>query len=236
MTPLIQFYFFDDVSVERASHQKHLGIYLDEKLNFKMHIDTVSCKVNKGISIIKKLKHTLPRKPPLLTIYKAFLRSHIDYGDIIYDQPSNESFCEKLESVHYKAALAITGTIQGTSRKKFLESLKSRSWFRRLCCMFEIIQNQAPGYLISKPKQNFNSRNIYILSYNCQTEYFKSSFFLASLEEWFHLDPNIRNSETINVLLPFIHPLENSIFKIFGPEGLNYLLVNISFEIIFKNV
>ena len=50
----------------------------------------------------------MPRKS-LITIYKAFLRPLIDYGDIIYDQPQNESFCEKLESVQYKAALAITG-------------------------------------------------------------------------------------------------------------------------------
>ena len=50
------------MSVEKVPHQKHLGIYLQEKLNFKMHIETVLCKVNKGISIIKELRHTLPRK------------------------------------------------------------------------------------------------------------------------------------------------------------------------------
>ena len=66
-----------------------------------------------------------------MTIYKAFLRTLIDYGD----QPQNESFCEKLESVQYKAALAITGAIQTTSPKKICqklgpESLKSRRWYR----------------------------------------------------------------------------------------------------------
>ena len=193
------------MSVERASHHKHLGIYLDERLNFKMHTETVLCKIKKGISIIKKLRHTLPRTS-LLTIYKAFLRPHIDYGDIIYNQPSNESFCGKLESVQYKAALAITGAIQLISREKILielglELLKSRRWFRRLCCMFKTMKNQVPEYLnnlIPKSKQNFNSRNIYIASCNYRTEYSKSSFFHASLEEWVHLDPSIRNSETIN--------------------------------------
>ena len=43
------------------------------------------------------------------------LRPHIDYGNVIYDQPSNECFYVKLESVQYKAALAITDAIQGTS-------------------------------------------------------------------------------------------------------------------------
>ena len=52
----------------------------------------------------------MPRKS-LITIYKAILRALIDYGDIIYDQPQNESFREKIESVQYKAALAITGAI-----------------------------------------------------------------------------------------------------------------------------
>ena len=85
----------NNIQVERASYVKHFGILLDEKLN-------------KGISVLKKLRYSLPRKS-LLTIYKAFLRPLVDYGDIIYDQPQNESFCDKLESVQYKAALAITG-------------------------------------------------------------------------------------------------------------------------------
>ena len=62
--------FFHDIPVERASHQEHLGIYLDEKLNLKIRIETVLCKVNKGISIIKKLRHTLPTKS-LLTIFET---------------------------------------------------------------------------------------------------------------------------------------------------------------------
>ena len=78
-------------------------------------------------------------------MYKAFLRPLIDYGDIIYDQPQNESFCEKLESVQYKPALAITGAMQGSSREKLyqelgLESLKSRRWYKRLCCMYKIMK------------------------------------------------------------------------------------------------
>ena len=52
-----------------------------------------------------------------------FAKPLIGYGDIIYDQPKNESFCEKLESVQYKAALVITGAIQGTSREKIYQEL-----------------------------------------------------------------------------------------------------------------
>ena len=79
----------------------------------------------------------LPRQS-LITIYKSFIRPHFDYGDIIYDQPNNESFCHLIERVQYNAALAITGAVKGTSQLNIcnelgLKSLKFRRWFRRLC-------------------------------------------------------------------------------------------------------
>ena len=73
----------------------------------------------------------LPRSS-LLTIYKSFVRPHLDYGDVNYDQPNNSRLSDKIESVQYNAALAITGTIRGTSNEKLyqelgLESLKDRT-------------------------------------------------------------------------------------------------------------
>ena len=87
----------NNIQIEKSSNQKHLGLILAEKLNFKQHIDSAISKINKGIAVIKKLRYNVPRKS-LITIYKAFLRPLIDYGDIIYDQAQHESFCEKLES------------------------------------------------------------------------------------------------------------------------------------------
>ena len=61
----------------RVSHQKQLGILLDEKLNFKQYVDNTIVKVNKGKSVITTLRHSLPRKS-LVTIHKAFLQPLID--------------------------------------------------------------------------------------------------------------------------------------------------------------
>lgn len=58
-----------------------MGIYLDEKVNFKKHIENKLCKVSEGISVIKNPRHTFKKnqgKKSLLTIYKAFLRKHTD--------------------------------------------------------------------------------------------------------------------------------------------------------------
>ena len=79
-------------------------------------------KVNKTIGLLRILQNVLPRSA-LLTIYKSFIRPHLDYDDTIYDQAYNASFHQKLELLQYKACLAITGAIRGTSREKLYEKL-----------------------------------------------------------------------------------------------------------------
>ena len=63
-------------------------------------------KAIKGIGIIRRLSHIVPRKS-LLTIYKSFIRPHLDYYDVIYDQADNKSFCTKIERIQYNAAIAM---------------------------------------------------------------------------------------------------------------------------------
>ena len=64
---------FNNVDVGQIRSQKHLGMFLDFKLSFNEHLETVYAKVNRGIAILCKL----------LTIYKSFIRLHFDYGDVI---------------------------------------------------------------------------------------------------------------------------------------------------------
>ena len=82
-------------------------------VDFKEHIQNVLNKVSKTIGLLSKLQKILPR-PPLITIYKSFIRPHVDYRDVIYNQVYNVSFHQKIESIQYNA-LAITEAIRGTS-------------------------------------------------------------------------------------------------------------------------
>ena len=78
--------------------------------------------VNKGIGMVKKLSRNVPRHS-LVTLYKTFIRPHLDYTYIIYDKPNNMNICNKFESLQYNAALAITGAIRGSSKKKLFQEL-----------------------------------------------------------------------------------------------------------------
>ena len=133
--------------------KKHLGIILDSKLTFEDHYKTVLSKTNRTIGLLRKLRNLLPREA-LITIYKAFVRPHLDYGDILFDEVFNASFQEKLESIQYNACLALTRTIRGTSKEKLyqevgLESLQLRRWYIKLRLFYKIFKNKSPGYLFN---------------------------------------------------------------------------------------
>ena len=118
--------FFNNIPVMETDIQKHLDLHLDSKLTFDIPFETILSKANGTIGLLRKLQQVLPR-PSLITIYKAIIRPHLDYGDNIFDQPFNNSFYQRLESFQYNAALAITGAIRGTSKEKLYQELRFES-------------------------------------------------------------------------------------------------------------
>ena len=100
--------------------------------HFNEHINHILSKVNKSIGLLRKFQSVRPRSS-LLTIYNTFIRSHLGYADVVYDQ-YYKSFHEKLESIQCNAALAVTGAVRGSSTKKLYQKswLKNRRWFRKL--------------------------------------------------------------------------------------------------------
>ena len=90
--------------------------------NFKLCPTTLQIstkKVNKTIAILRKLQNILPR-PALLTIYKYFVRTHLYYGNIIYDQGFNSSSHQKFESPlqYYAADFSYQSVIRETAWEK----------------------------------------------------------------------------------------------------------------------
>ena len=50
------------------------------------------------MGLINRISVSIPRKA-LLAIYNSFIRSHLNYGDIIYDKLKSQNFQNKLEKV-----------------------------------------------------------------------------------------------------------------------------------------
>ena len=114
--------YFNNIPVSSTSVHKHLGMLLDDKLSYEHHLKFVLNKVKKTIGLLRKFQQILSRQS-LITIYKLFIRPHLDYRDIVYYRAFNNSFHKNLESVQYNAAIAITGAIRGTSSEELFQEI-----------------------------------------------------------------------------------------------------------------
>ena len=141
--------------VVKVNEQKHLGLIFEPGLSFEKHLSEKIIKDRKNVGILKHLSTVLPLKT-LDQMYKALVRSHLDYCDIFYRitsiihqsplRVSLNSLMDKVERIQYQAALAITGAWQGSSRTKIYdeldwETLSDRRKCRRSLRVHKIINN-----------------------------------------------------------------------------------------------
>ena len=68
---------FNCNQVIQTPYQKHLGTFLDDTFNFGKHLKYIADKVNKSFGLLRKIHKLLPRRS-LVTIYRSFIRPHID--------------------------------------------------------------------------------------------------------------------------------------------------------------
>ena len=192
-------------------------------------------KARKGIGLQKYLSKYLPRHT-LNEVYKLYVRPHLDYGDVIYHIPAKvyelnqniilPNLMEKLESVQYSAALAVTGTWRGASREKLYtelgwESLSSRRWSRRLTLFYKIIDNLSPMYTknsippLHQSQYSLHGQDV-IGRLRARTEKYKSSFYPNCLSESNKLEPKLKLAPSVAIFkkkfLSIIRPPAKSVF------------------------
>ena len=137
---------FNGDAVVKVNEQKHLGLTLEPGLSFEKHLSEKIIKAKKNIGILKHLSKFLPLRT-LDQMYKALVRSHLDYCDIFYHLPSithqpplGRTLCslmEKVESRKNTISSCSCNYWQGSSRSKIFdelgwETLSDRRKYRRV--------------------------------------------------------------------------------------------------------
>ena len=74
----------DEQTIAARVSYKYLGIYLDRKLNFDIHIGKVVEKLSKQCGIVYKLRETL-NTSHLLAYIRAFVSHIVQYGVLLFD-------------------------------------------------------------------------------------------------------------------------------------------------------
>ena len=144
---------------------------------------------------------------------------------------------DKLESVQYSAALAVTGAWRGTLREKLFDelgvgyfNLHRRS--RRLVLLYKILNILKPDYTripISLLSELFYSpcENNVVGQICARSTSYKTSFYPHCLSEWNKVDHEIRLSPSVssfrNKFLSLIRSPAKPVFSSLYPKGLEIL-------------
>jgi len=92
--------------IKRVSSLKHLGVVIDEHLDWEPHIDTICQKIGRSLYGLKQLRDLVP-KDTLITMYKALIQPTFDYCDLDWSN-LNKGQADRLQKLQNRAARIIT--------------------------------------------------------------------------------------------------------------------------------
>jgi hypothetical protein len=115
-------HILNNVSIKQVLCYKHLGLIFNDKMTWSDHIDDICKRSNKCLDIISKIRYLLSRLC-IEKLYKSFVRSLLDYSDVIYDNCSNID-STKIENIQRRACIILTSAIRVTKLKTLLKEAK----------------------------------------------------------------------------------------------------------------
>ena len=200
--------FLNGQVIKQVEQHKHLGIILSQDLKWSAHIDDLIDRTYKKLDLMRGLKFKLD-KQSLETIYFSFIRSGMEYGDMLWTG-TYENDLAKLDRIEIEALRIITGaTARSNVNLTYSEvnwhPLRERRVNHSLIMMYKIINglapeylaNLMPGYIRDETQYNLRNRDSLRIPY-ARTETFRRSFLLHTVSLWNDLHPNIQHLPCLN--------------------------------------
>ena len=137
----------EDIHIKREHVTKFLGVFIDENLSWKQHIEILSSKISKSIGILYKSRDVLSRQF-LKQLYFSFIRSYVNYANIAWASNS-KSKLERLYRCQKHPARVIYHKDLYTHASPLLNDMKGLNVFKLnifniLCFMYQCKQNLNP--------------------------------------------------------------------------------------------
>ena len=193
--------------IDEVKHHKYLGLTFSYNLKWSEHINDISTKARKRLSLMTPLKFKLDRRS-LEIMYTAFALPTMEYGNVVWGG-TYENDLQKLEKIHVDAMRLVTGATARSNINNLYNETKWQSISLRhsnavAIMLFKIKHDFSPEYLrILLPPENTdrttyqlrNRENTHIPA--ARLESFKRSFFPFSTRVWNDLPSDLRNSRSL---------------------------------------
>lgn len=187
-----------------VSSVKYLGILINSDLSWSPHVSNLCNKVRKLVGLLYRRFYKHADSSTLLTLYKAFIRPHLEYNSIVWD-PYLIGDINSLEKIQ-RFALRVCLKSWTTDREHLysqshIPALDDRRKQARLCHMYKIVND-----LTDFPEAPFQFRAInFVTRFShdqqlrniaARTSQYQNSFFPRTIAQWNSLPADIVNSSS----------------------------------------
>ena len=182
-----------------------LGVELDQKLKFNIHVDEICSQTGKQINALKRIKHHL-EKDSKMTIYNSYINCNFNYCSVIW-MFANQSTLDKLERTNKRALRFVTNKGH-ISYEEMCRQEKQLNIYRRCIKsmaiqLFKVKQGTAPSYikeLFSVQNSGYAMRDnqkMTLPEFNTVT-FGKNSFRYFGAKVWNNIPIYIKNSTSLS--------------------------------------
>ncbi len=196
-TPKIQ---LNNCQVNFVHEHKHVGIWLNNKLDWKTHISKIASKANSRIGILRKFKYKLPRFV-LNQIYLSFVRPTMEYGGPLFAYEDDKEL-KILDNIQMEALHIVSGAKKRTSHEILKNEanwpdLSLRRTFQQVSVIHKAIHKKFPKYLLNSlpPMSDSTARPERRYKFNTppfEHAYYRDSVIPKSVANWNNLPNHIR--------------------------------------------
>ena len=205
---------FNNVCLNPVSDHKHLGLTLSKDCKWNSHITSMVNKAWARLGCLRSFKYTL-NKSCLETLYIMFVRPLLEYGDVVWDNCTEQQKSD-IEAVQIDAARIITGATKYCNTASLyaelnMQPLTDRRKQHKLTLLFKMKNNLVPNYICNlipnAPDHRYPLRNqnaIPLIA--CKTQLYKSSFLPSAIRSWNSLPSTVTSQPTVSSFKRSINP------------------------------
>lgn len=193
-------------TIKRSSHEKYLGLWVDDKLTWKLHIDHVKTKLISLLRALRKVTKCIPKKVCLI-IYSFLVKSNLEYLIEVWGSAAKSNL-NPLQRIQNKIIKVLFNYPYLYPTKKLYEKtnlLNLKQLYTYYTCILikKITKNSVQSNIqLHKKTITYNTRSknkFQLMTARARTNYGKKTILVEGAQLFNDLPEDIKKCDNINI-------------------------------------
>jgi ribonuclease P/MRP protein subunit RPP40 len=205
-------YKMQGTSLEIVKNHPYLGVELNEKLKFNLHIDNITSKASSALGFLKRNLRHCPKQVKERA-YHTLVRPKLEYSSTIWN-PQQKTQVSQIEQIQRNAARFVLGkpfnyqnpsSVTSMIQELNWPSLEKRRYNADLVLMYKVVHKlvAVPTSILPVPSARHEMK---FIPYHCKINAYQHSFFPRVIVPWNRLPDQVLQLDTVDSFKAALQP------------------------------